>query len=64
MNTCKTCVFWENNHCDLPDIRYRPNKNPNADVEIEWDADDDSGLTISLKTGPDFGCVHHQEKSA
>lgn len=62
MNNCKTCAFWNDGYCELPEIQFRQNKNPAADIEIKVDVADDTGLWVNMKTGPDFGCVHHTEK--
>lgn len=60
MQTCKTCVYWESGECDLVNCIQR---DPNTRFEIEANAADDTDLRASLKTGPDFGCIHHSPRS-
>jgi hypothetical protein len=64
MNTCKTCKWWNNN----PLGNEIPNTWGYCD-ELERISGDippvDGLLAIyadAILTGPDFGCVHHQEK--
>ena len=65
MKRCKTCTFY------FPGSDSRPcrNKNfyygyyyqdlPDDAIQIEFDEGADAwGLSI----GPDFGCIHHEEK--
>lgn len=65
MNTCKTCKFWSRvgmsveGLCDKVDCIIRDKK---LTFEINAEADDDSGMTVQLITGEDFGCVHHESK--
>jgi len=54
--TCKTCKWWEDGVCDAIDrILDGPVR-----FEIVVKVADDHGLDSKLKTGPDFGCVHHE----
>ena len=52
---------WKGGYCEVigTDIAERPN----TLVDIEVAVLDDSGLEAKLRTGPDFGCVHHEEKT-
>jgi hypothetical protein len=50
---CESCAFWEDGYCQLPDTIQQF-------MEIVTRADDDSGLSVSLKTGPKFGCNQHK----
>jgi hypothetical protein len=59
MNTCKTCKFWDNGDCDF--VTTKLDKDPQR-FEIIVRVSDDHNLDVSLKTGPDFGCVHHSAK--
>ena len=75
MAFCKTCKFWEplnrfsgehskNGECDgldgsRMDTRGRPKEQT---FTIEVSVHDDSGLNVRLITGPNFGCVLHEEK--
>ena len=58
-NTCKNCRFWgyyRKGECDRVGGLFTENLLAGFDVEARvWD---DSGLSVSLVTGPDFGCVH------
>lgn len=64
MNTCKSCKFWDNGECNF--VNVPPNNVPPNNVpqrfEIVVRVSDDHNLAVSLKTGPDFGCVHHSAK--
>lgn len=59
MPTCKTCCWWEDGCCNVIDTTIV--EKPATRFEIEVRVADDSGLNVKLKTGPDFGCVHHEE---
>ncbi len=56
METCKTCKFWNNGICNFVD--NKSDKDLQC-FEIVVRVNDDHGLSASLKTGPNFGCVHH-----
>ena len=53
--TCKTCQWWKNGFCDIVDMIQEPSTRFDIDVDVL----DDSGLYTQLRTGPDFGCIHH-----
>lgn len=61
--TCKNCRWWRDKEfCD------RWSSRPELDIkkdgfDILVEVDDDSGLWMCLTTGPDFGCVHFEEKA-
>lgn len=57
MNTCKTCRWWKDGYCDIIDTTM--NNRPETLIQIDVQVDDDSNLSVRLKTGPEFGCVHH-----
>lgn len=59
MNTCKTCCYWVDSNCIVPDLK-RGSSNPETLISIEVDVLDDSGLDVRMKTGPEFGCVLHE----
>lgn len=59
MQTCKTCCWWEDGRCNVIDTKIA--EKPETRFEIDVRVDDDSGLNVKLKTGPDFGCVLHEE---
>lgn len=59
---CKTCKFWgryQRGCCDRVDDISEPD--PTA-FAISVRVLDDSGLSTSLMTGPEFGCIHWLEK--
>lgn len=56
---CKNCRFWgryRKGECDREGGQFPDN--PAAAFEAVARVLDDSGLTVSLVTGPEFGCVH------
>lgn len=59
MKNCKSCAFWDNGTCDFVDRKL--DEDPGR-FEIDVRVSDDTGLNATLKTGPDFGCVHHSAK--
>jgi len=70
MNTCKTCKYWSDRYqikdgisdCGLIDT-ISATKDKRISVDIEVSVHDDSGLSVALMTGEDFGCVRHVPKS-
>ena len=64
MGHCKDCRWWKRDGvCDFADtvdvLRDKANPNPSAAAfAIAISADDDQGLDVWLRTGPEFGCVH------
>ncbi len=66
MIKCRDCKWWgayRRNCCDFPDTipgdkAFSEGHGARINVEV-WD---DSGLTVDLETGPDFGCVNGEEK--
>lgn len=59
--TCKTCRWWKGGRCDLVDLLSGASP---ARFEIEVTVADDHDLETFLRTGPDFGCVHHTPAEA
>ncbi|KAF1042232.1 MAG: hypothetical protein GAK35_02846 [Herbaspirillum frisingense] len=65
MGRCKDCRFWMhggeceevNGGNDWPTVREDC-------LDVEVDAADDTGLSYILKTGPEFGCVRFQLRTA
>lgn len=60
MQKCKDCKYWDHGVCDLAGLEgdYSGFSNPTpASFDIFVSVDDDSGLWVELRTGPDFGCV-------
>lgn len=58
--TCKTCKWWGRDvagYCGFVDTVH--SANPATLVQIEVHVADDSGLETWLRTGPEFGCIHH-----
>lgn len=65
MSTCKECGHWEHVHtmrgetytiCLAPKFVGASDEIGGADFAICASADDDSGLHVFLRTGPDFQC--------
>ena len=56
MGTCKTCQYWDQGTCDavLQSSNY-----PRFELIVE--VADDYNLQYELKTGPNFGCLHHRD---
>jgi hypothetical protein len=57
MENCKDCTHWRYGKCtkaDILDLEEKPEKD---NFGIFAYADDDQGLWVELRTGPDFGCV-------
>jgi len=69
VNTCKTCKWWKEEEqvysdhahmvCDYVDTIHNEGS---SSFEVYAEALDDSGMEIALVTGPDFGCIHWEEK--
>ena len=57
MQPCKTCKWWKQGECDFVNTIHA--SNPETRFEIEATAADDHGLESELRTGPNFGCIHH-----
>jgi hypothetical protein len=60
VGTCKTCKWWDNGRCELEGSE---SIRPATRFEIEVTVDDDTNLQSCLRTGPDFGCIHHKPKA-
>lgn len=63
MNTCKTCKFWDGEECLK--VWHTDDREPNIkenEFEVNVRVSDDHGLIVKFLTGPDFGCVRHEEK--
>ena len=76
MSTCKTCAWWgegrgpwwkpemerRDRDCACPKfiILQDPGDPEATDHLILWDWE---GQASELCTGPDFGCVHHEERA-
>lgn len=69
LGTCKTCRWWGllGSHTDLPMKACSAPHLTDADdicdhpTHAMIDAEEGSG---KLVTGPDFGCIHHEERPA
>jgi hypothetical protein len=63
---CKTCKFWNSDSyvCDKVDNSYevlrRTLKEPDDLFRIDSYVNDDQGLEVELRAGPEFGCVKHE----
>lgn len=70
--TCKTCVHWDeepDDHKDTCDLQIRACHHVAVTGEIKNRHLGRHDLCyamsgISIGTGPDFGCIHHQSKDA
>lgn len=63
MGRCKNCRWWgRGGICEFVDTEYvfrgEAKKTDAAAFSITVQVDDDQGLDVWLKTGPEFGCVH------
>lgn len=58
METCKTCSWWIARTCER--IELSNSKPKDKEAEIFADSADDHGLNAKLVTGPDFGCILHE----
>jgi len=67
MGVCSTCKYYIGvgtaGICDFPDtitgeVAFRAGNG----FQINASADDDSGLSCSMKVSPGFGCIQHSEK--
>ena len=69
METCKTCKYWNRNYtiangvsdCDFVGT-ITAEKAGTKTLRIDSTVQDDSGLSVVLMTGKDFGCIHHTKK--
>ena len=62
MQTCKTCRYWGamyEGSCDKVDTII---SDINKRFEIKVWVADDHGLDTQLRTGSEFGCIHHEIK--
>lgn len=73
MNKCKNCIHWEHHNsitidrvCGYSHPWHSVTKweLPSDGHEVFSESDGDSGLESVLITGPDFGCVKFEEKTA
>ena len=66
MPTCSTCVFWKRtNRLRRKDVNYCDKLTQGDDYStlvVDVKVLDDSGLDVTVVTGPNFGCVLHQHK--
>jgi hypothetical protein len=60
MERCNTCKWWDAGVCDV--VNTLLVSDPDTRFEIDAEVDDDSGLSVKLRAGPYFGCVHHKPK--
>ena len=63
MKTCKNCKWWSisfENDCDFVKSNHASHKS--IQFEMIGLPKDDRGLGAFLVTGPDFGCIHFEQK--
>lgn len=61
MQTCKTCKWWgidASGCCGFVDTLHAV-ADAGTMIRMDVTALDDSGLEVDLRTGPEFGCIHH-----
>lgn len=63
--TCKTCWWWGREYaCACAFIGTTlAEQSATLFIRIEATAADDTNLEAHLYTGPDFGCIHHEDRS-
>jgi hypothetical protein len=69
--TCKTCKFWVHNTCskvkfshqdfECIEMAYHA-KDPKHIVCASFTDDDSWSVRTAIVTGPDFGCVLHEQR--
>lgn len=69
MGTCKTCRWWGDGPCGSPKLINQEALLNWASIKGTWQpvAGDSWGLDfdqVAIVTGPDFGCVHWEERKA
>lgn len=66
MKRCKTCRWWVGEReCDFGNTTIAAKlfaEKPEVRFEVVAGAADDHNLWSELRTGPDFGCIHHEEQ--
>ena len=66
VDRCKTCKYWPPLKEETYGSLFRYCKHPKCDQmgsEAELDRlipEDANGYQSFIKTGPDFGCIHHE----
>jgi len=67
MKRCKNCRWYDGDSCERIDQfdPYDPFDAPPTNPDhayLSIAADDDQGLQVEMKVGPDFGCIKFEEK--
>jgi len=70
MNTCKTCKFWDGDKNERGRIclndRLCPIRPEHCGTDSAYGSRssgrDESESLSRVRTGPDFGCIHHEPK--
>jgi hypothetical protein len=57
--TCRTCRWWNEGRCDFGDKGNLINLSAYFYIDVPVSEYESDGVSVSLRTGPDFGCVHH-----
>ena len=63
MNNCKDCKYWEAHRHTCGAVEWFDDKISDDGFAIYAEAQDDSGLSCDLITGPMFGCMKFQQRS-
>lgn len=70
MKTCSTCKWWGTEWDMIPWRSCERPMNRNGATALKWECSrDGAGIhngepynSGSLATGPDFGCIHHEQE--
>jgi len=59
MGNCKDCKYWDSYDQTCDGVEWVDLDSKIGDTEFAYyaDANDDSGLSAGIKTGPMFGCI-------
>lgn len=61
--TCKTCAFWGELKQTYPPTIHRCCMHPKIGNCDDADGfNDNADYEYGVSSGPDFGCIHHEEK--
>lgn len=63
-SVCRNCKWWLGGVCDFIDTIHADKVAASSGCEIVATADDDSGLSVVLKTGPNYSCPSFTESTS
>jgi hypothetical protein len=56
---CKNCKYWDKKNKGICVMEgFADISLDSSAFEVVFQAGDDQGLEMALRTGPDFGCIH------